>query len=69
MRLTKKILLDFGRFLYRSGEISYERTKDISLSWEIDDYIRDTWQEFIKNKLSKSQEKAKINFKQTQENL
>lgn len=69
MRVTKKILLDYARFLFRSGEISFDERKTTLYSREIDDYIFETWKEFVNNRLPKNQEKAKIDFKQTQENL
>lgn len=69
MRVTKKILLDYARFLFRSGEISFDERKTTLYSKEIDDYIFETWKEFINKRLSTVEEKTKIEFKQTQENL
>ena len=66
MRVSKEILLDYARFLFRSGEISFDERKTTLYSKEIDDYIFETWKEFIKDRLPKKQ---KIEFKQTEENL
>lgn len=66
MRITKKILLDYARFLFRSGEISFKGTATTCYSREIDDYIFETWKEFINDRLPKEQ---KVEFKQTEENL
>ena len=66
MRVSKEILLDYARFLFSSGEISFDERKSTLYSKEIDDYIFETWKEFIKDRLPKKQ---KIEFKQTEENL
>lgn len=52
MKVGKKILFDFARFLFRSGEISYQKKQEWEFSKNIDEYIEDTWKQFIKNRLN-----------------
>lgn len=42
----KGILMDFARFIFRSGEVSYRDKKSWEFSKNIDEYILDTWSKF-----------------------
>ena len=47
MKITKDILFNYGKFLFRSGEVAYRTKKSISLDCEISAYIRDSFKDFI----------------------
>ena len=47
MKITKDILFNYGKFLFRSGEVAYRTKKSISLDCEISDYIRDSFKDFL----------------------
>ena len=47
MKITKDILFNYGKFLFRSGEVAYRTKKSISLDYEISDYIRDSFKDFL----------------------
>ena len=47
MKITKDILFNYGKFLFRSGEVAYKTKKSISLDCEISDYIRDSFKDFL----------------------
>ena len=47
MKITKDILFNYGKFLFRSGEFAYRTKKSISLDREISAYIRDSFKDFI----------------------
>ena len=47
MKITKDILFNYGKFLFRSGEVAYKTKKSISLDYEISDYIRDSFKDFL----------------------
>lgn len=59
MKITKKTLLNFGKFLFRSGEESFRYKKDISLDSDISAYIQETFKNFLE-KERKIQEAEKI---------
>ena len=47
MKITKDILFNYGKFLFRSGEVAYRTKKSISLDCEISAYIRDSFKDFL----------------------
>lgn len=47
--MTNKELLDFGAFLFRSGEESFRAKKDVELDKNIREYIIETFNNY-KNK-------------------
>lgn len=47
MKITRNILFNYGKFLFRSGEVAYRTKRSISLDCEISDYIRDSFKDFL----------------------
>lgn len=62
MKITKDILFNYGKFLFRSGEVAYRTKKNISLDCEISAYIRDSFKDFLeKEKNNQETENIKQN--------
>ena len=59
MKITRNILFNYGKFLFRSGEVAYRTKRSISLDCEISDYIRDSFKDFLE-KERKTQEAENI---------
>lgn len=59
MKITKNMLLNYGKFLFRSGEVAYRTNNTISLDCEISAYIQDSFKDFLE-KERKIQEAEKI---------
>lgn len=53
MKITKDILFNYGKFLFRSGEVAYRTKKSISLDCEISAYIRDSFKDFLEKERKK----------------
>ena len=47
MKITKEILFNYGKFLFRSGEEAFRCKGDISLNKEIEEYITETFKNFL----------------------
>lgn len=47
MKITKDVLLNFAKFIFRSGEEAYRCKGNISLNQEIEDYIKETFKNFL----------------------
>ena len=61
MKITKEILLSFGKFLFRSGEEAYRCKGNISLDAEITAYVKETFKNFIdKEKRVQEAEKQEV---------
>ncbi len=61
MKITKEILLNFAKFVFRSGEESFRYKKDISLDSDISAYIQETFKNFLeKEKKIQEAEKQEI---------
>lgn len=58
MKINKKILLSFAKFIFRSGEEAFRCKGDISLDKEISEYIKETFKNFM-DKERKIQEAEK----------
>lgn len=63
MKITKEILLSFGKFLFRSGEEAFRCKGDISLDSEISAYVKETFKNFLE-KERKIQEAEKQDMEQ-----
>lgn len=59
MKITKEMLLNYGKFLFRSGEEAFKCKGDISLDVEISAYVTETFKNFLE-KERKIQEAEKI---------
>ena len=59
MKITRNILFNYRKFLFRSGEVAYRTKRSISLDCEISDYIRDSFKDFLE-KERKTQEAENI---------
>ena len=59
MKVTKEILFNYGKFLFRSGEEAFRSKCNISLNQEIEEYIKETFKNFLE-KEKKIQEAEKI---------
>lgn len=61
MKITKEILLSFGKFLFRSGEEAYRCKGNISLDAEISAYVKETFKNFLeKEKRVQEAEKQEV---------
>lgn len=61
MKITKEILLSFGKFLFRSGEEAFRCKGNISLDSEITAYVKETFKNFIeKEKMVQEAEKQEV---------
>lgn len=61
MKITKEILLSFGKFLFRSGEEAYRCKGNISLDAEITAYVKETFKNFLdKEKRVQEAEKQEV---------
>ena len=61
MKITKEILLSFGKFLFRSGEEAYRCKGNIALDAEITAYVKETFKNFIdKEKRVQEAEKQEV---------
>ena len=49
MIIDKELLINFGKFLFRSGEECYKHLGYTELDKNIEDYVIDTFKEFIKS--------------------
>ena len=63
MKITKDILLNFAKFLFRSGEEAFRCKGDISLDSEISAYVKETFKNFLE-KERKIQEAEKQDMEQ-----
>ena len=61
LKLTKRLLFNYARFLFRSGEISYQKLGSWEFSENIDKYIFDTWQDFYNNQIILKYKEDKTN--------
>ena len=59
MKITKDILFNYGKFLFRSGEETFRCKGDISLDSEISAYVKETFKNFLE-KERKNQEAENI---------
>lgn len=61
MKITKEILLSFGKFLFRSGEEAFRCKGNISLDSEITAYVKETFKNFLaKEKMVQEAEKQEV---------
>lgn len=63
MKITKDVLLNFAKFIFRSGEEAFRCKGDISLDSEISAYVKETFKNFLE-KERKIQEAEKQDMEQ-----
>ena len=49
MIIDKDLLMNYGKFLFRSGEESFNHMGHIELNKNIEQYIEETFKNFIEN--------------------